>query len=145
MERMTHRYVGGTAWASIYKVSACGENECKGPIIDRLAAYEVTGLMPEEVADLQRAWDMYGGEEGITAAFQKAAERDAAVEELHGICWCCAHGKKWDKAPALSKMTTCEYMPIQVSGALARGGGKCRCPHWEWRGLQRKDEVHETN
>lgn len=52
MERMTHRYVGGTAWASIYKVSACGENECKGPIIDRLAAYEDTGLEPEEIMAL---------------------------------------------------------------------------------------------
>lgn len=55
MNRLTHRYVGGVAWASIYKVSACGENECKGPIIDRLAAYEDTGLEPEEIKEVQEA------------------------------------------------------------------------------------------
>ena len=37
----------------------------------RLSRYEDTGLMPEEIAELQRAWDMYGGEEGITALLQK--------------------------------------------------------------------------
>lgn len=77
--------------------------------------------------------------EAATAIETLLTEREAAVEELRGICWCCAHGKKWDKAPALSKMTTCEYMPIQVSGALARGGGKCKCPHWEWRGPQKEE------
>lgn len=54
MERMTHRYTNGEAWASIYKVSACGEHECKGTIIERLAAYEDTGLEPEEVAERLR-------------------------------------------------------------------------------------------
>lgn len=33
---------------------------------DRLAAYEDTGLEPKEIIDLQQAWDMYGGELGIT-------------------------------------------------------------------------------
>ncbi len=49
MERITHRYADGEAWASIFKVSAVGEAECIGPIIDRLAAYEDTGLEPEEI------------------------------------------------------------------------------------------------
>lgn len=82
MERLTHRYTDGEAWASIYKVSACGENECKGPIIDRLAAYEDTGLTPEEVMGLAQAkqdgrmvvlpckkgdvlWSFYNWPEGI--------------------------------------------------------------------------------
>lgn len=34
--------------------------------IDCLAAYEDTGLTPEGVTDLQRAWNMYGVEVGIT-------------------------------------------------------------------------------
>ena len=55
MERLTHRYTDGEAWASIYKVSACGEHECKGPIIERLAAYEDTGLEPEEVVQTKLA------------------------------------------------------------------------------------------
>lgn len=49
MNNLTHRYTGGMAWASIRNVVACGETECIGPIIDRLAAYEDTGLEPEEV------------------------------------------------------------------------------------------------
>ncbi len=49
---MTHRYTDGTVWSSIYKVCAYGENECKGLIIDRLAAYEDTGLTPEEIKAL---------------------------------------------------------------------------------------------
>lgn len=55
MERLTHRYTDGEAWTSIYKVSACGEHECKGPIIERLAAYEDTGLEPEEVVQTKLA------------------------------------------------------------------------------------------
>lgn len=54
MERLTYRYADGEAWASIYKVNACGEHECKGPIIERLAAYEDTGMTPEEIDALQK-------------------------------------------------------------------------------------------
>ena len=54
MERLTYRYADGEAWASIYKVSACGEHECPGPIIERLAAYEDTGMTPEEIDALQK-------------------------------------------------------------------------------------------
>ena len=60
------------------------------------------------------------------------AERDAAVEELRGLCWCCAHGKRWENAPLWSNATTCEHMKEQ--GVLAHSGGKCKCPHWQWRG-----------
>ena len=63
MERLTKRGTRKNGY-----VSAIGSGlGCWEKIIDRLAAYEDTGLEPEEVADLQRAWDMYGGEEGITA------------------------------------------------------------------------------
>lgn len=57
MERLTHRYTDGEAWASIYKVCACGEYECKGPIIDRLAAYEDTGVEPNDIVEVQKALD----------------------------------------------------------------------------------------
>jgi len=62
------------------------------------------------------------------------AERDALIEELRGICWCCAHGRKWENAPGWSKMTTCEH--LKDIGVLARSGGKTKCPHWEWRGAK---------
>lgn len=61
-------------------------------------------------------------------------ERDALIEELRGICWCCAHGRKWENAPGWSKMTTCEH--LGEIGVLARGGGKTKCPYWEWRGAK---------
>lgn len=103
----------------------------------KLSRYEDAELSPEEATDLKRAWDMYGGEESVTAALQKAAERDAAVEDLRGLCWCCVNGKRWEKAPPWSKATTCDHM--RELGVLARSGGKCKCPHWEWRGQQRED------
>ena len=62
------------------------------------------------------------------------AERDAAIKDLNGLCWCCKHGKKWDKAPTLSKITTCVHM--RDRGVVAAGGGKCSCCYWEWRGTQ---------
>ena len=52
--------------------------------IDRLAAYEDTGLTPEEITDLQRAWDMYGGEEGITALLTEPPNDPLTLEELRG-------------------------------------------------------------
>ncbi len=62
------------------------------------------------------------------------AERDAAVEDLRGMCWCCVHGKPWEPAGPLSKLMGCEH--LSEFGVLARGGGKCKCPYWEWRGPQ---------
>lgn len=50
--------------------------------MERLAAYEDTGLTPEEVTDLQRAWDMYGGEFGITEMLKAPAADVAPV--VHG-------------------------------------------------------------
>lgn len=90
----------------------------------------------QQLRDLQTLWDMYGGEEGITAAFQKAAERDAAVEELRGMCWCCVHSEKWDKAPAVSRVKTCKYM--RERGIAAGGARRPNCPHWEWWGPQKE-------
>lgn len=62
------------------------------------------------------------------------AERDAALNDLAGFCWACAHGE-----PAKIRtrgLTTCNYM--RELGALAQGG-RCKCKHWQWRGLQKED------
>ena len=91
----------------------------------------------KRLADLQAQWDMYGGEEGITAAFLKAAERDAAVEELRGVCRCCTNARPWMDAFYEGRFYTCDYITEQ--GVLARSGGKCKCPHWQWRGPQREE------
>ena len=73
--------------------------------------------------------------DAATAIETLLAERDAAVEDLRGMCWCCVHGKPWDEAGPLSKMTGCEK--LSKIGVLARGGGKCKCLYWEWRGPQK--------
>lgn len=76
-------------------------------------------------------------DKSIDAIETLLAERDAAVEELRGMCWCCANGEKLKKAPMWSMATTCKYM--RELGALARSGGKCKCQHWQWRGPQKHD------
>lgn len=39
-----------------------------GPmILEKLCAYEETGLDPEEIAEMKILWDMYGGIDEITA------------------------------------------------------------------------------
>lgn len=78
--------------------------------------------------------------DAATAIETLLEERDAAVEDLRGMCWCCTHGKPWDAAGPLSKMTGCEQ--LSKIGVLARGGGKCKCLYWKWRGPQ-KGEGHE--
>ena len=65
------------------------------------------------------------------------AERDAAVNELRGNCWCCANGKPQKKAGPLSEMTCCEHM--KEWGAVAICGKACKCQHWKWRGPQKHD------
>lgn len=40
MKRLTHRYMDGTAWASLNLVSKMGEHECVGLPITKLATYE---------------------------------------------------------------------------------------------------------
>lgn len=71
---------------------------------------------------------------------EKDKQLSAAVEELRGLCWCCSNGKKWDKAPGWSNMTTCKH--IRERSARAVGGGKAGkdCPHWKWRGPQEAGE-----
>lgn len=67
-------------------------------------------------------------------------ERDAALEDLRGICWCCKHGKQWEQSGPLSKLTACEH--LKECGVLACGGRSSKCPHWQWRGPKEGD-AHE--
>lgn len=78
--------------------------------------------------------------EAATAIETLLAERDAAVEDLRGLCWCCANGKKYENRLPWSKATTCEHM-LEL-GVVARSGGKCKCQFWKWRGPQ-KGENHD--
>ena len=105
MERLTHRHTSGMAWASIFNVAACGETECTGPIIDRLAAYEDTGLEPEEVAERLRTCkelvqiferaDLYNGIGPIEHICELSqAEKDGRLVMLPDAKYTDADGEK---------------------------------------------------
>ena len=51
--------------------------------IDRLAAYEDSNCTPEEIIDLQQAWDMYGGETGITAMLEELEHLRKELQNTH--------------------------------------------------------------
>ena len=75
----------------------------------------------QELKDLKIMWDMYGGDEGIIEAFRKAAERDAAVEEIDHKCYNCQfYENNTNSEPCLSCTTYFD--------------------HWKWRGLEKGDE-----
>lgn len=64
-----------------------------------------------------------------------------AMDDLRGMCWCCAHARKWDAAPGWSSAVTCKHMSeAGITGGCGRAGKKCE--HWEWK-ENRRDE-HET-
>lgn len=64
-------------------------------------------------------------------------ERDAAVEELRGICWCCANGRPMrTNAGIYSKITTCEHLAER--GILGCAGREEKCQYWQWRGPQQE-------
>ena len=94
---------------------------------------EAFGTQPRKVG-ASEYWDDKAVQLPADSQAEIRVERDALIEELRGICWCCAHGRKWENAPGWSKMTTCEH--LKEIGVLARSGGKAKCPHWEWRGAK---------
>lgn len=56
-----------------------------------------------------------------------------AMDDLRGMCWCCAHARKWDAAPGWSSAVTCKHMSeAGITGGCGRAGKKC--DHWEWKG-----------
>ncbi len=71
MERLTRRYVDGQAWVSMDHVAASMEYECVGPAIDRLAAYEDTGIDPKELNDYKTLCELYA-QSGLDAKFVQA-------------------------------------------------------------------------
>ena len=100
MERLTHRYTDGEAWASIYKIYACGEYECRGPIIDRLAAYEDIGLTPEEIMILcsmdcrAKMAELLRMEENKPLALEQLMEMDGEPVFLTPIQSACTNDKQ---------------------------------------------------
>lgn len=50
-----------------------------------------------------------------TAIETLSAERDAAVEDLRGNCWCCVHGRKYENGLPWSRAR-----PANICGSLVR-------------------------
>lgn len=77
----------------------------------------------KQAQDLQIQWDMYGGDEGVTATFQKAEERDDAVKALKkfGCNSCKREGEN----------------KVKCNNCFATGGWR---DSWEWRGPQKESE-----
>lgn len=79
-----------------------------------------------------------GCKAAATAIETLLAERDAAVEDLRGLCWCCANREKYENGLPWSKATTCEH--VRELGTVARSGGERKCQFWKWRGPQKESK-----
>lgn len=100
MERLTKRICG--RWGV---VEGCELNTVRGArkAVDRLAAYEDTGLEPEEITDLQQTLDMYGG----------WARIQSILEELDRL------RKELPNDPlTLDELREMDREPVYVSGGI---------------------------
>lgn len=115
---------------------------CSGPIEEDGSCMGLEGEASKAITDLlTRA-------ETAEARLAKAQEELDKMEQLHedarlklgkamddlrGMCWCCANARKWDAAPGWSSAVTCKHMSeAGITGGCGRAGKKCE--HWEWKG-----------
>lgn len=67
--------------------------------------------------------------ESLSAELEQVKrERDAAVEDMRGRCFACAHARPHDKYPNLN---VCQFIPVALGGQGVR-----ECELWQWRGVQ---------
>lgn len=66
---------------------------------------------------------------------QLQRERDAALKQLNGHCWCCKKGKPLREG---SSMMICPHFS-ELQGIV--GTMRSDCPHWEWN--EGKEPDHE--
>lgn len=114
MERLTHRYIGGMAWASIFNVVARGETECTGPVIDRLAAYEDT--MPLERAQ-ELAQAEKDGRPPVTPGAKTYDAHTAEAEYLLGVLWNGLHNADGMDAKAADRVAEIAHEKDRVQSA----------------------------
>lgn len=62
------------------------------PVFNRLAAYEDTGLEPEEVKSLKETWDLFGGADGVQRVYVERDEYKQAESEGRLIVLPCKVG-----------------------------------------------------
>lgn len=77
----------------------------------------------------KRIAELEDGVAGMAKIIESAyKQRDAAIEDLRGRCFACAHVRPHEKFP---KLNGCQYVPYAMSGQGAR-----ECEHWKWRGAK---------
>lgn len=96
-------------------IVGCGSAETKLAIAERFAAYEDTGLTPEEINNLRAEIE------------QVRAEKEAAVKYIPRQCSTCTNWVKDQGFPCACKAGGCE--------------GLDKMENWEWRGPQ-KEATH---
>lgn len=143
MERFTHRYIYGEAYASIWNIVACGENECKGPLIDRLAAYEDTELTPEAAAQLKQIAEIFNCDPNDPAQLKqlcdklrgwRSADKDGRLKitDVEGKCGSCLHYRRREDLPAFGSCLKKPYGrdvvhdPKYPYAAVQRTRPKCK-------------------
>lgn len=119
MARLTGRDKGNAYILKCFEGDGCGDMDttrcdcCEHnfAICDRLAAYEDTGLTPEEVNRL------------LAQLAESQAREQAAVEDITHDCDTCLYaGYAWDEPPC----ETC------IEGEVL--SGIKRTDNWQWRG-----------
>lgn len=92
MERYTEKHYDGNGYYLICSGNCetlnCGDCGILDKIVDRLAAYEDTGLEPEEVADFDRLVKLYleaGLDKQFVLACIEATKAGITVDRLHEL------------------------------------------------------------
>lgn len=90
------------------------------------AAIRAERAVGESVSLLTNA-DLLARAEAAEARAEKAEkERDAAIEDMRGICYLCANAKPYSEFS--QRMMTCEHIKA-VASTKSPG-----CKHFKWRG-----------
>lgn len=91
-------------------------------LIDRLSAYSAE-------------YQCHGGitAEAVDALKALLLERDAALNDLCGMCCYCVNARRWEKS---KNLMTCEH--LREKGILA-AGGSMKCEYWKWRGTKKEN------
>ena len=105
-----------------HKMSRCGscklyDNGCEGNMCIEACVYTLQDYI----------CDILARAEAAEARAEKAEnERDAAVEDMRGICYLCANAKPYSEFS--QRMMTCEHIKA-VASTKSPG-----CKHFKWRG-----------
>ena len=105
-----------------HKMSMCGscklyDNGCEGD----LCIGECAETLQDYICDI-----LVRAEAAEARAKKAEKERDAAIEDMRGICYLCANAKPYSEFSKI--MMTCEHIKAVASTKSPS------CKHFKWRG-----------